>query len=392
MASATVRADAGDDLDGRLQQLVLGLGVLLGALGAQLLEDLVGAGRQLAGLEVDQLQLPLDAQAGPLGRPEGDLHLPESREVGRAHPATDARSPVRWTEGARRRGARRGGEARCGSALASLREPAPRYRPRVHRRPAADDLTTALGGPHDVAVVMGSGWAPAADAFGAAELRVAIGELPGFAAPDGGRATAARCGRCGSATARCCSSSAGRTSTRAAASSPVVHGVRTAAAAGVKTVVLTNAAGGLAPEHRVGQAVDHRRPPQPDGPLPAGRARTFVDLTDLYSARLRELARSLDPALTEGVYAALPGPHYETPAEIRMLRTMGADLVGMSTALEAIAAHAEGLEVFGLSLVTNAAAGVTGEKLDADEVIAAGKEAAGRLGQFLVRAHRAAAA
>ena len=164
---------------------------------------------------------------------------------------------------------------------------------------------------------------------------------------------------------------------------PVVHGVRTAAAAGVKTLILTNAAGGLAPEHRVGQAVvisDHLNLTA-RSPLVGA---TFVDLTDLYSARLRSLAHELDPTLADGVYAALPGPHYETPAEIRMLRTLGADLVGMSTALEAIAAHAEGLEVFGLSLVTNAAAGVTGEKLDADEVIAAGKAAAGRLGQFLV--------
>jgi purine-nucleoside phosphorylase len=110
----------------------------------------------------------------------------------------------------------------------------------------------------------------------------------------------------------------------------------------------------------------------------------FVDLTDLYSERLRSLAHELDPTLTEGVYAALPGPHYETPAEIRMLRTLGADLVGMSTALEAIAARAAGLEVFGLSMVTNAAAGITGEKLDHGEVLAAGKAAAGRLGEFLV--------
>jgi purine-nucleoside phosphorylase len=84
------------------------------------------------------------------------------------------------------------------------------------------------------------------------------------------------------------------------------------------------------------------------------------------------------------VYAQLPGPHYETPAEIRMLRTMGANLVGMSTALEAIAARAAGMEVAGLSMVTNAAAGVTGEVLDHQEVLAAGKEAAGRLGEFLV--------
>ncbi|MDK3256178.1 purine-nucleoside phosphorylase [Blastococcus capsensis] len=247
---------------------------------------------------------------------------------------------------------------------------------------AAEALTTALGGEHDVAVVMGSGWAPAADAFGEAAAAVAIGDLPGFAAPTavghGGQVRSVRVGD------RKVLLFLGRTHFyEGRGVEPVVHGVRTAAAAGVQTVILTNAAGGLAPEHRVGQAVvisDHLNLTA-RSPLTGAH---FVDLTDLYSARLRTLARELDPGLTEGVYAALPGPHYETPAEIRMLRTLGADLVGMSTALEAIAAHAAGLEVFGLSLVTNAAAGVTGEKLDADEVITAGRAAAGRLGEFLV--------
>jgi purine-nucleoside phosphorylase len=165
---------------------------------------------------------------------------------------------------------------------------------------------------------------------------------------------------------------------------PVVHGVRTAAAAGVRTVILTNAAGGLAPEHRIGQAVIIRDHLNLTARSPLVGA-DFVDLTDLYSARLRAIARELDPSLAEGVYAALPGPHYETPAEVRMLRILGADLVGMSTALEAIAARAAGLEVFGLSMVTNAAAGITGEVLDHQEVLAAGKAAAGRLGEFLVR-------
>ena len=247
---------------------------------------------------------------------------------------------------------------------------------------AAQALTTALGGDHDVAVVMGSGWAPAADAFGDAAGSVAIGDLPGFAAPTavghGGEVRSVRVGD------RRVLLFLGRTHLyEGRGVEPVVHGVRTAAAAGVKTVILTNAAGGLAADHRVGQAViiaDHLNLTA-RSPLVGAN---FVDLTDLYSARLRALAHELDPSLVEGVYAALPGPHYETPAEIRMLRTLGADLVGMSTALEAIAAHAAGAEVFGLSLVTNAAAGVTGEKLDADEVIAAGKAAAGRLGQFLV--------
>jgi purine-nucleoside phosphorylase len=247
---------------------------------------------------------------------------------------------------------------------------------------AAKDLTAALGGAHDVAVVMGSGWAPAADAFGAADASVAIGELPGFAAPTavghGGEVRSVRVGD------RRVLLFLGRTHLyEGRGVEPVVHGVRTAAAAGVGTVILTNAAGGLAPDHRVGQAViiaDHLNLTA-RSPLVGAE---FVDLTDLYSARLRSVARGLDPQLTEGVYAALPGPHYETPAEIRMLGTLGADLVGMSTALEAIAARAAGMEVFALSMVTNAAAGITGEKLDHQEVLAAGRAAAGRLGQFLV--------
>jgi purine-nucleoside phosphorylase len=111
----------------------------------------------------------------------------------------------------------------------------------------------------------------------------------------------------------------------------------------------------------------------------------FVDLVDLYSARLRDIVRSVDPSLEEGVYAALPGPHYETAAEIRMLRTMGADLVGMSTALEAIAARAEGMEVLGVSLVTNLAAGMTGEPLDHAEVLEAGAASAARVGGLLAQ-------
>jgi purine-nucleoside phosphorylase len=247
---------------------------------------------------------------------------------------------------------------------------------------AAEALTAALGGPHDVAVVMGSGWAPAADAFGAAEASVAIGELPGFAAPTvvghGGEIRSVRVGE------RRVLLFLGRTHLyEGRGVEPVVHGVRTAAAAGARTVLLTNAAGGLDPAHRVGQAVlisDHLNLTA-RSPLVGA---SFVDLTDLYSARLRALAREIDPSLAEGVYAALPGPHYETPAEIRMLRTLGADLVGMSTALEAIAARAAGAEVFGLSMVTNAAAGITGEALDHVDVVAAGKAAASRLGGFLV--------
>jgi purine-nucleoside phosphorylase len=109
----------------------------------------------------------------------------------------------------------------------------------------------------------------------------------------------------------------------------------------------------------------------------------FVDLTDLYSSRLRVLCREVDDSLDEGVYVQFPGPHYETPAEIRMVRTIGGDLVGMSTVLEAIAARQAGLEVLGISLVTNLAAGITGEPLNHAEVLEAGRSAAARMGELL---------
>jgi purine-nucleoside phosphorylase len=164
---------------------------------------------------------------------------------------------------------------------------------------------------------------------------------------------------------------------------PVVHGVRTAAAAGCRTVVLTNACGGLRAGLAIGDPVlisDHlnltwRTPLL--GPQ-------FVDLSDLYSARLRELVRSADPSISEGVYAMFPGPQYETPAEVRMAGILGADLVGMSTALEAIAAHAEGCEVLGLALVTNLAAGL-GDPLDHQDVLAVGQGAAQRMGHLLAK-------
>ena len=154
--------------------------------------------------------------------------------------------------------------------------------------------------------------------------------------------------------------------------------------------MLTNAAGGIRAEYAVGQPVlisDHLnltgRSPL-SGPLPPkGYPSRFTDLTQAYSRRLRDLAREQDPTLAEGVYAALPGPHYETPAEIRMLRTAGADLVGMSTALETIAARHLGAEVLAISLVTNPAAGLSDEPLDHTEVLAAAQASAARIGGLL---------
>jgi len=109
----------------------------------------------------------------------------------------------------------------------------------------------------------------------------------------------------------------------------------------------------------------------------------FVDLTDLYSPRLRTLCREVDPTLDEGVYVQFPGPHYETPAEVRMAKVLGGDLVGMSTTLEAIAARQSGLEVLGISLVTNLAAGISDQPLSHEEVIEAGQAAAERCGKLL---------
>ena len=170
----------------------------------------------------------------------------------------------------------------------------------------------------------------------------------------------------------------------------VAHGVRVAAAAGCHTVVLTNGAGSLQRDWPIGQPVlisDHinltgRSPlTGPNPPAPFGSR--FVDLTDLYCARLRAVARTVDPGLPEGVYMGFHGPHFETPAEIRMAGIVGADLVGMSTVLEAIAARHVGLDVLGISLATNLAAGISPVPLDASDVIAAGDAAAGRLGVLL---------
>jgi purine-nucleoside phosphorylase len=158
--------------------------------------------------------------------------------------------------------------------------------------------------------------------------------------------------------------------------------VRTAAAAGAGIAVLTNGCGALRETWQPGTPVLIRDHINLTSRSPVEGAR-FVDLTDLYSPRLRQLCRQVDASLDEGVYVQLPGPHYETPAEITMIRTIGGDLVGMSTTLEAIAAREAGMEVLGLSLVTNLAAGISGAPLDHREVLEAGTAAAARMGSLL---------
>jgi purine-nucleoside phosphorylase len=234
---------------------------------------------------------------------------------------------------------------------------------------------------HDIAVVLGSGWRPAADVIGECDTEIPFAELPGFTPPGAvGHGGTIRSLKIGDKNVLVL---LGRTHFyEGKGIDPVVHNVRTAAAAGVRTVLLTNAAGGLRQGFQVGQPVlisDHLNLTARSPIVGAN----FVDLTDLYSARLRKIAQEIDPSLEEGVYAGLTGPHFETPAEIHMLRTLGADLVGMSTVLEAIAARAAGVEVFGLSLVTNLAAGMTGEPLNHEEVLEAGRTAATRMGSLL---------
>lgn len=234
---------------------------------------------------------------------------------------------------------------------------------------------------HDVALVMGSGWLPAVDALGEATAEIATTDLPGFNAPG----VAGHSGRIRSVKAgdKQLLVFLGRThlyedrGVRA-----VVHGVRTAAAAGCRAIVLTNGCGGLKESWSPGTPVlisDHINMTA-TSPIEGAH---FVDLTDLYSPRLRELCRQVEPDLEEGVYVQLRGPHYETPAEIRMVRAIGGDLVGMSTTLEAIAAREAGLEVLGISLVTNLAAGISGEPLNHAEVLEAGNAAAARMGALL---------
>lgn len=238
---------------------------------------------------------------------------------------------------------------------------------------------------HDIALVLGSGWSAAADLLGETLADIPADELTGFHVP----AVAGHVGRIRSVRL----AATGKTALILGARThyyegkgvrAVVHPIRAAAAAGAGTIVLTNGCGGLNPDWAPGTPVlinDHINLTAVS-PLEGA---TFVDLTDLYSARLRGVARRIDPTLDEGVYVQFPGPHYETPAEVRYAGRIGGDLVGMSTALEAIAARHTGMEVLGISLVTNLAAGISQEPLSHREVVEAGKAAAPRLGELVTK-------
>ena len=236
---------------------------------------------------------------------------------------------------------------------------------------------------HDVALVLGSGWLPAAAALGEPSAQVATTDLPGFSAP----AVEGHAGTIGSlrlGDRRLLLFGTRTHYYEGKGVAAVVHPIRTAAAAGCRTVVLTNGCGGLNPAWTPGTPVLIRDHINLTARSPIEGAH-FVDLTDLYSARLRAVCREADPSLDEGVYVQFPGPHYETPAEVEMVGRIGGDLVGMSTTLEAIAAREAGMEVLGISLVTNLAAGISGEPLDHAEVLESGRAAASRMGDLLSR-------
>ena len=235
---------------------------------------------------------------------------------------------------------------------------------------------------HDIALTLGSGWAKAADLIGETVASIDATKIPGFLPP-------AVPGHV--ATIRSIKLSNGKYALILGARShyyeghgvrQVAHGVRTAAATGAKIMILTNGAGGIKETWKPGTPVlisDHINLTA-DSPLEGAK---FVDLTDLYSKRLRQLARTVDSSLDEGVYCQFRGPHYETPAEVQMAKHIGGHIVGMSTALEAIAAREAGMEILGLSLITNLAAGIQKTPLSHEEVIQAGKDAEARISALL---------
>ena len=253
-------------------------------------------------------------------------------------------------------------------------------------RSAAEVLAQRTGvAHHDVGVVLGSGWAAAADDLGTITADVELAELPGFPPPTVvGHRNLARSVKVGDCQTLVLGGRSHLYEGHPVAT--IVHGVRTAIAAGCRVVILTNAAGGLDPDWPVGQAVllsDHLNltgtSPMAGPAPPDDTAGRFVDMTEAYSARLRAIALEVDPDLPQGVYAGLLGGAYETPAEVAMIAGLGADLVGMSTVLECIAARHLAAEVLGVSLVTNPAAGLSDAALAHTDVLDAAGDAGPRM-------------
>lgn len=252
-------------------------------------------------------------------------------------------------------------------------------------RRAADDIARLTGvAQHDIALTLGSGWSKAAELIGETVATIDAPEVTGFSRPAlEGHVGTLRSVRTPSGT-HVLVIGARTHYYEGHGTRRVVHSVRTAAAAGARTMVLTNGAGGIKEHWAPGTPVlisDHINLTA-DSPLEGA---TFIDLTDLYSTRLRDLARTVDPSLDEGVYCQFRGPQYETPAEVQMAKIIGGHIVGMSTALEAIAARQSGMEVLGFSLITNLAAGISPTPLSHAEVIEAGREAEPVISDLLAR-------
>jgi purine-nucleoside phosphorylase len=236
---------------------------------------------------------------------------------------------------------------------------------------------------HDVALVLGSGWGQAGDLIGRTVATIDNADVPGFTkAAVAGHTGVIRSVAIAGTDRRALVFGTRTHYYEGRGIRPVVHAVRTAAATGCGTIVLTNGCGSLHPQWTPGTPVLIRDHLNLTAASPIEGA-NFVDLTDLYSARLRELARGVDPGLDQGVYVQFRGPHYETPAEVQMAKILGGDLVGMSTTLEAIAARQCGLEVLAVSLVTNLAAGISDRPLSHNDVLEAGDAAAERCGHLL---------
>ncbi|CAL9533391.1 Purine nucleoside phosphorylase [Nocardiopsis dassonvillei] len=249
---------------------------------------------------------------------------------------------------------------------------------------AAHDLRTRAGADgFDALVVLGSGWTDAVDTLGSPDIGFDAAELPGFLAPTAeGHGTAVHSMWVGDKRVVVFT---GRLHLyEGHGPMRVVHAVRTGIAAGARLVVLTGSVGSLRVDIAPGQPVvlsDHinltARSPL-TGP-------TFVDLSSAYSPRLRRLVHEVDASLAEGVYAATPGPQMQTPAEAKVLRQAGADVVGRSIPLEAIAAVEMGAEVLGLSIVSNDALGAVLDPFQQERALEIVRQRARRLGELLNR-------
>lgn len=229
----------------------------------------------------------------------------------------------------------------------------------------------------DAGVVLGSGWSAALSDLAPTLATIPYSKLPGLVPTSvQGHAGQLSLHDLGGFTLACFS---GRTHLyENHGVDAVVAMVRLVSALSGRTIILTNGCGSVRPDWAPGTPVIISDHINLTGTTPLSGP-TFIDLSEAYSLRLRALVAEVDPTLPTGVYAQFRGPQYETPSEVRMAGRLGADLVGMSTALETIEARRLGLEVLGLSLVTNLAAGVSPHPLDHHEVIEAGRAAAPRL-------------